>query len=63
MMIVRKCDVCKKKIPTGYDNRISASAGFDTFEFCQECGAKVLRVLKGYKLLKKEPKFLKNGKK
>ena len=53
-MLIRKCDVCKKNITGGYDNRISASVGYDTFEFCKKCGALVVRVLSKYKLMKNE---------
>lgn len=53
-MIVKKCDICKKKIK-GYP----VKAGEDVFsdkDFCSKCGKPILDFLKKHKLLKEEKK-------
>jgi|GEM_PF-3502047 len=54
-MLVRKCDICRKVIPSkGYENRITASLGFDTFEFCTKCGVDIVRKFEKHNLIKKD---------
>ena len=51
-MIVRKCDICKKKIAGK-----PITAGFDFFtrhEFCVKCGQPIINFLKANKLIKKD---------
>jgi len=54
-MLIYKCDRCKKTITDSKRNQsISAGVGFDRFELCSKCGSSIVRILKGYKLIKNE---------
>ena len=48
-MLIRKCDLCKKKIAK---EPITAAVGFfNRRELCDKCGAPIVKFLKKYKLI------------
>jgi len=51
-MIIRKCDLCKKKI-TG--EPVIAGTGFlSRIELCEKCGLPILKFLRKYKFIEKQ---------
>lgn len=50
-MLVHKCDRCKKTL-TDRELTVKAGVGYDSYEFCKKCGAPIVRILKGYGLVK-----------
>jgi len=50
MVVIHKCDVCKKPI-SGERTSVDTPTAYNRFEFRKKHGAPILKVLKQYKLI------------
>lgn len=55
LMLVSKCDKCKKVVKK--DKVVAGFGIFNRFEFCEKCGKPIVLFLKQNKLLKKKLKL------
>lgn len=49
-MLIRKCDICKREIKNR-DYKVVAGLGWDSKEFCVNCGKPVIKFLSQQKLI------------
>jgi len=57
-MFIQTCDVCGKTVSWKDAIKVSYPSEFGRFEFCEECGAVLVRFLKEKQLLNEEKRLI-----